>query len=110
MASSPKSGSRSPPARTLSRAALSRTPAAALPPLAAILLVKPTWWEKISHRFTAPGIGKDLGCTQDSLRDTFLGFYYAPGVVCEALKTAVYAQCLLELVGVNPVPRYTCRP
>ena len=44
--------------------------------------------EKCSHRFTAPGIGGDLGCTQDSLRDTFLGFYYAPGVVCEALKTA----------------------
>ena len=63
--------------------------------------------EKCSHRFTAPGIGGDLGCTQDSLRDTFLGFYYAPGVVCEALKTAIYAQCLLELVGVNPVPRYT---
>ena len=63
--------------------------------------------EKCSHRFTAPGIGGDLGCTQDSLRDTFLGFYYAPGVVCEALKTAIYAQCLLELVGVHPVPRYT---
>lgn len=63
--------------------------------------------EKISHRFTAPGIGKDLGCTQESLRGLFLGFYYAPGVVCEALKTAVYAQCLLELVGVHPVPRYT---
>ena len=63
--------------------------------------------EKCSHRFTAPGIGADLGCTQDSLRDTFLGFYYAPGVVCEALKTAIYAQCLLELVGVKPVPRYT---
>ena len=63
--------------------------------------------EKVSHRFTAPGIGAELGCTQDSLRDTFLGFYYAPGVVCEALKTAVYAQCLLELVGVHPVPRYT---
>ena len=63
--------------------------------------------EKCSHRFTAPGIGGDLGCTQDSLRDTFLGFYYAPGVVCEALKTAIYAQCLLELAGVNPVPCYT---
>ena len=23
------------------------------------------------------------------------------------LKTAIYAQCLLELAGVNPVPRYT---
>ena len=63
--------------------------------------------EKISHRFTAPGIGKDLGCTQDNLRAMFLGFYYAPGVVCEALKTAIYAQCLLELAGVSPVPRYT---
>ncbi len=63
--------------------------------------------QKVSHRFTAPGIGAELGCTQDSLRDTFLGFYYAPGVVCEALKTAIYAQCLLELVGVHPVPRYT---
>ena len=63
--------------------------------------------EKISHRFTAPGIGADLGCTQDSLRDTFLGLYYAPGVVCEAVKTAIYAQCLLELCGVHPVPRYT---
>ena len=30
-----------------------------------------------------------------------------PGRVCEALKTAIYAQCLLELAGVNPVPRYT---
>ena len=27
------------------------------------------------------------------------GFYYAPGVVCEAIKTAIYAQCLLELVA-----------
>ena len=63
--------------------------------------------EKISHRFTAPGIGADLGCTQDSLRDTFLGLYYAPGVVCEAVKTAIYAQCLLGLCGVHPVPRYT---
>ena len=63
--------------------------------------------EKISHRLTAPGIGADLGCTQDSLRDTFLGLYYAPGVVCEAVKTAIYAQCLLELCGVHPVPRYT---
>ena len=28
------------------------------------------------------------------------------GVVCEAIKTAIYAQCMLELLGKNPVPRY----
>ena len=40
----------------------------------------------------------------------YLGFYYAPGVVCEAIKTAIYAQCLLELLGKNPIPRYCERP
>lgn len=63
--------------------------------------------ELCSHRFTAPGLGQNLGCTQNALREMFLGFYYAPGVVCEALKTAIYAQCLLELCGANPVPRYS---
>ena len=36
----------------------------------------------------------------------YLGFYYAPGVVCEAIKTAIYAQCMLELLGKKPIPRY----
>ena len=40
------------------------------------------------------------------MREMFLGLYYAPGVTCEALKTAMYAQCLLELLGKAPVPRY----
>ena len=84
-----------------------KNPGGGITPTGGYIAGKADLVEKISHRFTAPGSGMDLGCTQDSLRDTFLGFYYAPGVVCEALKTAVYAQCLLELVGVNPVPRYT---
>lgn len=83
-----------------------KNPGGGITPTGGYIAGKAALVEKISHRFTAPGIGKDLGCTQDSLRDTFLGFYYAPGVVCEALKTAIYAQCLLELVGVQPVPRY----
>lgn len=62
--------------------------------------------ELCSHRFTAPGLGQNLGCTQNALRELFLGLYYAPGVVCEALKTAIYAQCLLELCGAQPIPRY----
>ncbi len=53
-----------------------------------------------------PVSGKDLGCTLETPRDMYLGFYYAPGVVCEAIKTAIYAQCMLELLGKNPVPRY----
>ncbi len=62
--------------------------------------------EKCAHRLTCPGIGRELGCTLDVLRQMYLGLYYAPGVTCEALKTAVYAQCILELMGKNPTPKY----
>ena len=62
--------------------------------------------EKCAHRLTCPGIGRELGCTLDVLRQLYLGLYYAPGVTCEALKTAVYAQCILELMGKNPTPKY----
>ena len=50
--------------------------------------------------------GADLVVGLETPRDMYLGFYYAPGVVCEAIKTAIYAQCLLELVGKKPIPRY----
>ena len=62
--------------------------------------------ELCAYRLNAPGLGKELGCTLETPRDMYLGFYYAPGVVCEAIKTAIYAQCMLELLGRNPVPRY----
>ena len=65
--------------------------------------------EQCAYRLNAPGLGKELGCTLDAPREMYLGLYYAPGVVCEAVKTAIYAQCLLELAGKNPVPRY-CEP
>ena len=62
--------------------------------------------ELCAYRLNAPGLGKELGCTLETPRDMYLGFYYAPGVVCEAIKTAIYAQCMLELLGKNPIPRY----
>ena len=30
-----------------------------------------------------------------------------PGVTAEAVKTSIYSSCLLELLGKNPIPRYT---
>ena len=63
--------------------------------------------EKCGHRLTAPGTGRELGCTLDTLRQLYLGLYYAPGVTCEALKSSIYASCLLELLGHPATPRYT---
>ncbi len=62
--------------------------------------------ELCACRLMGPSLGKELGCTLDTLRAMYLGFYYAPGVVCEAVKTAIYAECLLEKCGKKPIPRY----
>lgn len=63
--------------------------------------------EQCGHRLTAPGTGRELGCTLDTLRSLYLGLYYAPGVTAEAVKTSIYSSCLLELLGKHPLPRYT---
>ncbi|WP_419505153.1 aminotransferase class I/II-fold pyridoxal phosphate-dependent enzyme [Allofournierella sp.] len=63
--------------------------------------------ERCGHRLTAPGTGRELGCTLDTLRQLYLGLYYAPGVTAEAVKTSIYSSCLLELLDKEPTPRYT---
>lgn len=62
--------------------------------------------ELCGHRLTAPGVGAEIGCTLNALRELYLGLYYAPGVVCEALKASVYAACLFSLLQYQVTPDY----
>jgi len=62
--------------------------------------------ELCGHRLTAPGTGRELGCTLDVLRQMYLGLYYAPGVVAEALKTSIYASSLFALLGYETSPAF----
>ncbi len=62
--------------------------------------------EQCAHRLSAPGVGSEIGCTGDLLRQMFLGLYFAPGVVAEALKTAVYAAALFEALGYPTTPHW----
>ncbi len=57
-------------------------------------------------RLIAPGVGGEIGCTGDLLRQLYLGLYFAPGVVAEALKTAVYASALFEALGYPVHPHW----
>ena len=61
--------------------------------------------ELCAYRLNAPGLGKDLAARWK--RPVIcIWLLLRAGVVCEAIKTAIYAQCMLELLGKNPVPRY----
>ncbi len=63
--------------------------------------------ELCGHRLTAPGTGREIGCTIDVLRDMYLGLYFAPMVTANAIKTSIYASCLYEKIGFKTEPHYT---
>ena len=83
-----------------------KNPGGGIAPTGGYIVGRKDLVELCAYRLNAPGLGKELGCTLETPRDMYLGFYYAPGVVCEAIKTAIYAQCMLELLGKKPIPRY----
>lgn len=62
--------------------------------------------EMCSYRLTTPGTGKEIGATLDVTRELFLGAYHAPHAAGEALKTAVFASALFEVLGFETTPRY----
>lgn len=62
--------------------------------------------EMCGHRLTAPGTGREIGCTLDVMREMYLGVYHAPMITANALKTSVYASCLYEKLGFETEPGY----
>ena len=63
--------------------------------------------EMCAYRLTAPGTGKEIGATLGNNRELFMGAYHAPHVTGEALKTAVFAAALFELLGFETAPKYS---
>lgn len=62
--------------------------------------------EAAAMRLTCPGIGRECGCTQDVNRLFFQGFFLAPHVTAQALKTAVFCARMMELLGYDSSPSF----
>jgi len=60
----------------------------------------------VAERFSAPCIGKDIGANMNQNMLFFKGLYFAPSVVCSALKTMTYASYMLEKLGYDIDPTY----
>ena len=61
--------------------------------------------ERCSRRLTAPGAGREVGCSLDELRNMYLGLFLAPSSVANALRTAAFAAKLFERMGYEVYPR-----
>ncbi len=57
-----------------------------------------------AYRQTSPGIGKECGATLGQNRFILQGFFLAPHIVSQAVKTAVFCGAMMEKLGfeVNP--------
>ena len=51
------------------------------------------------------GLGREVGASLGHNRSLYMGLFHAPHVVGEALKTAVFASALFELLGYEVSPR-----
>jgi len=65
--------------------------------------------EMCANRMTAPGMGREVGCTLSENKNMYMGLFFAPVVVSAALKTAVFAAELFGSLGfpVQPLTNET---
>lgn len=59
-----------------------------------------------SYRLTAVGVGKEAGCTLNQSKGMYMGLFFAPNVVSNAVKTSVFALCMFEKLGYKVYPKY----
>ena len=85
---------------------LIKNPGGGIAPTGGYIAGKRQYVEQCAFRLTAPGVGREVGCTLGHTRDLFMGLFSAPHVVGEALKTAVYTAALFEELDYDVTPRY----
>lgn len=65
--------------------------------------------ELAGYRFTAVGVGLEIGASLGQTKNMYRGLFYAPHTVAQALKTAHFAAYIFEKLGFDCAPRYNER-
>ena len=84
---------------------LIKNPGGGLAPTGAYIAGRRGLVEGAARRLTCPGIGRECGSTLGNNRLLYQGLFLAPHTVAQALKTAVFAARLMELLGYETEPR-----
>ena len=85
---------------------LIKNPGGGLAPTGGYIAGKAELVERAASRMTLPGIGGECGSMLGISRLLFQGFFMAPHVVMQAVKTAVFAAAMMYLLGYDSHPRY----
>ncbi len=83
---------------------LIKNPGGGLAPTGGYLAGRRDLVQGAAQRLTTPGIGGECGCTLGQNRALYQGLFLAPHTVAQAVKTAVFAARLMELMGYDAQP------
>ena len=83
---------------------LIKNPGGGLAPTGGYLAGRKDLVEGAAMRLTVPGIGAECGSTLGNNRLLYQGLFLAPHTVAQALKTAVFAARVMELLGYMTEP------
>lgn len=61
--------------------------------------------ELCGYRLTCVGMGKEVGCTLHQNRELYMGFFFSPQTVANAVKTSVFACRLFTALGYETLPK-----
>ena len=86
---------------------LIKNPGGGLAPTGGYLAGRRDLVEGAAMRLTVPGIGGECGCTLGQNRLLYQGLFLAPHTVAQAVKTAVFAARVMELMGYEAEPQST---
>ena len=84
---------------------LIKNPGGGLVPTGGYIAGRADLVQAAAQRLTVPGIGGECGCTMGNNRALYQGLFMAPHVVAQAVKTAVFAAKLMELLGYETEPK-----
>ena len=83
---------------------LIKNPGGGLAPTGGYIAGKESCIRRIASRLTAPGVGQEVGSYAGSYQPFYQGLFMAPHIVVQALKTAILAARVFELLGMNTTP------
>lgn len=83
---------------------LIKNPGGGLAPTGGYLAGRHDLVEAAAMRLTVPGIGRECGSTLGNNRLLYQGLFLAPHTVAQALKTAVFAAKIMEMLGYEAEP------
>jgi len=90
----------------LAAGSLIKNPGGGIAPTGGYVVGKKKYVEMAANRWSAPGIGQEVGPSAGCQRLLYQGLFLAPHIVAEALKGAVFTARFFERLGFEVMPGY----